>query len=323
AEFLRPERQVNPFPTFYTFNFDPNFDEVFEPENWLLAANNENFRKAIYHGLDRLAAMMNVDRWNPEALIFNSVTPPDFVSLNGKDYTEFGDLAAITAQGLNTFNEALALEYRNAAKAELEAAGATFPIKVLMPYNPNVAGWSEECQVVEQQLEALLGSDFIDVIPEAGPTQGFLSETRRVGKFAIQKCNWGPDYADPQTFVDPFADGNNYNFMYKGMEGDFVATYYAMVDAAKAIVNDMEARFEAFANAEAYMIENAVVIPFGHYSGGYIAAKLDPFEGQYASFGISNYRYKGQHVLDHPMNTDEYFDSYDKWLEERALLIGE
>jgi hypothetical protein len=45
---------------------------------------------------------------------------------------------------------------------------------------------------------------------------------------------------------------------------------------------------------------------------------LDPFSGQYAPFGISNERYKGTVLLDDPMNTDEYFDAYDAWLEERA-----
>lgn len=320
ADAIRPERQTGFYTYFYTFNFDPQFDAAYEPENWLLAANNANFRKAVYHGLDRYKAMLITDPWNPEPLIFNTVTPPEFVSLDGVDYVNMGDLAAITALGLDTFNEAKAVEYRDLARAELTAAGATFPIKVLMPYNPNVAGWDEECQVVEQQLEALLGTDFIDIIIETGPSTGFLSEVRRSGKYALLKCNWGPDYADPQTYTDPFGDGNSYNFMYRGMEGDFVEAYYALIAEAMMVTDDLQARYEAFAKAEAYLIENAVIVPFGYGSGGYVAARYDPFERQYASFGISNYRFKGLSRLDHPMNTDEYFDSYDKWLEDRAAL---
>ena len=323
ADYIRPDRQVAFYSYFYAFNFNPQFDAVYEPENWKLAVNSENFRKAIYHGLDRLKAMLVTDPWNPEVLIYNSVTPPEFVSLGGVDYTEMGGLADLTALGLATFDEAKAIEYRDAAKAELEAAGATFPIKVLMPYNPNVAGWDEECQVVAQQLEALLGADFISFIIEAGPSTGFLGEVRRSGKYALLKCNWGPDYADPQTYAEPFEDGNSYNFMYIGLEGDFTDTYYAMVANAMAITDDIEARYLAFADAEAYLINNAVIVPFGYGSGGYIAGRIDPFERQYASFGISNYRFKGLRLLDHPMNTDEYFDSYDNWLEERAALIAE
>ena len=41
-----------------------------------------------------------------------------------------------------------------------------------MPYNPSSTNWDKECQVVEQQLEGLLGSDYIDVIVEAGPSTG-------------------------------------------------------------------------------------------------------------------------------------------------------
>lgn len=321
ADFIRPVRQTGFYSYFYTFNLGPHdLDAAYEPDNWILAANNENFRKAIYYGLDRVKAMLVTDPENPESLMFNTVTPPEFVDLNGADYVDMGDLAAITALGVDIFDEAKAAEYRDAAKAELEEAGATFPIKILMPYNPNVVGWDEECQVVEQQLEGLLGEDFIDIIIEAGPSTGFLSEVRRTGKYCLLKCNWGPDYADPQTYTDPFSDGNSYNFMYEGMEGDFVETYYGMVADAMAITDDIEARYLAFAAAEAYLIDSAVIIPFGYGTGGYIAARIDPFEGQYAPFGISNYRYKGQHLLDHPMNTDEYFESYDKWLEERAAL---
>lgn len=323
ADFIRPVRQTGFYSYFYAFNFDPQFDSVYEPENWKLAANNENFRKAIYAGLDRVKAMLITDPTNPESLIYNTVTPPEFVSLSGVDYVEMGDLAAIHALGTATFDEAKAIEYRDAAKAELDAAGATFPVKILMPYNPNVVGWDEECQVVEQQLEALLGSDFIDIIVEAGPSTGFLSEVRRAGKYALMKCNWGPDYADPQTYTEPFSDGNSYNFMYLGMEGDFVETYYAMVEEAMTITTDLEARYIAFAAAEAYLINNAVIIPFGYGTGGYLAARINPFDSQYAPFGISNYRYKGQELLDHPMSTDEYFDEYDKWLEERAALAGD
>ena len=54
-----------------------------------------------------------------------------------------------------------------------------------------------------------------------------------------------------------------------------------------------QARYEAFAKAEAFLIEHALVIPYG-ISGGYTASYTDPFEGQYAPYGIASLRYKGQ-----------------------------
>ena len=33
-----------------------------------------------------------------------------------------------------------------------------------------------------------------------------------LGKYAFLECNWGPDYADPETYTDPFYPGGTYNF---------------------------------------------------------------------------------------------------------------
>ena len=127
---------------------------MYEPDNWKLAVDNQNFRKAVMAGLDRLKAALIYDADNPEAILFNSVTPPGFFEGEGKEYTLYGDLEAITNKGVTgAFDEAAAIKYRDAAKAELTAAGATFPVKILMPYNPSTTGWADECQIVEQQLE--------------------------------------------------------------------------------------------------------------------------------------------------------------------------
>ena len=320
ASLIRPVRQTGFYTYFYAFNFDPQFDAAYEPENWKKAANNEAFRKSIYYGLDRVKAMLITEPDNPESIMFNTVTPPDFVTLDGVDYTNIGSLAAISSLGSATFDEAKALEYKAQAIEELTAQGATFPIKILTKYNPGTSGWDAECQIVEQQLEALLGTDFIDIIVEAGPSTGFLTAVRRSGDYALLKCNWGPDYADPQTYTDPFDVDNNYNFMDKGANPAEMAEYYDLVKAAKAITGDTAARYEAFAKAEAYIIERAYIIPFGYGNGGYTASRVNPFTTQYAPFGISNYRYKGTKLVEEPMDTDAYFDAYDLWLEERAAL---
>lgn len=318
ADLIHPVRNTSFYSYFFAFNFDPEFDEAYEPANWAIAVNNEAFRKSFYYGLDRIKAMYVYEPDNPEMLLCNTITLPDFVTWEGVDYVNYGAVADITALGEGTYDEEKALEYRDQAIAELTEAGATFPIKVLMPYNPATTGWDEMCVVVEQQLEGLLGTDYIDIIVEAGPSSGFLSEVRRCGKYAFMLCNWGPDYADPETYTDPLYLDNSYNFMDKFANQDDMTEYYALVDAAKAVTDDIDARYTAFAEAEAYVINKAYVVPFGNTSGGYTASRLDPFSSQYAPFGISNERYKGTVLLDEPMNTDEFFDAYDAWLEERA-----
>ncbi len=322
ADLIRPVRQSSFYSYWMLFNFDPQFDAEYEPENWKIVVNNENFRKAFYYGLDRVKSKLVMEPDNPESILFNTVTPPQFVSISGVDYTEMGALAAITELGTDTFNGELAKEYMDKAVAELKAAGATFPVKILMPYNPSSSAWAEECVVMEQQLEGLFGEDIIDIIVEAGPSSGFLKEVRRSGKYAFMKCNWGPDYADPNTYTDPFYEGT-YNWPnlateYVGEDG--VSEYYKLVDAAREITGDLTARYEAYAAAEAFLIDKALVIPYGYDNGGYTASRLNPFEGQFAPFGISNERYKGQKLLDAPMSTDQYFDALDAWEEARAGL---
>ena len=208
--------------------------------------------------------------------------------------------------------------------AELTEAGVTFPIKVLMPYNPGSSGWDEECQVIEQQMEELFGPDYIDIIVEAGPSTGFLSEVRRSGKYAFLKCNWGPDYSDPQTFTDPFTPGNSYQFAYKNADMDAVMQeYYDLVEKANAIYNDLKARYLAYADVEAYLINHAIIVPYGFSTGGYTASRIDPFTSQYPASLLAVERYKGSVLLDAPMSTDQYFDAYDQWLTERDALVTE
>ena len=323
---VRGAMPVIAYSYFYTFNFEPRFDAQYEPDNWKKAVNSENFRLALSYGLDRLKALTVKDPYNPGSLLNNTVTPATFAVGAGKDFTQYGALKPYSDG--SGFDETKALEYRDKAKSELTAAGATFPIKVLMPYNPSTVGWDKECQVVEQQLEALLGADFINIIVEAGPSTGFLGAIRRTGSYAFMKCNWGADYADPQTWAEPFSSGNSYNFMYtdeKKVLNDIPATnkseetqaivaeYYKMVDAAKAQATDIAARYNAFAEAEAFLIKHAIIAPFSVDSDGYMASYRDPFSGMFAPYGLSPFRYKGVKLLDKPMNNDEFKAAYAQW----------
>ena len=317
-------RADNSFSYFFAFNFDPEFDEEYEPENWKIAVNNENFRKALMASLDRVKALTVSEPYNPESLVNNTVTPANFASAAGKDYTEYDALADITAG--DSFDEAAAIEYRDKAKQELEAAGCTFPIKVLMPYNPSVTNWDKECQVIEQQMESVLGTDFIDIILEAGPETGFLSSVRRSGNYAFLKCNWGADYADPQTWTEPFTEGNNYNFWDTSEDENTKAIYEewaAKVEEATAIYDDDEARYTAFAEAEQILIDHAIIVPYSISSGdGYMVSKLNPMEGEFAPYGVALERYKYQHLGDTSMSMDEFNEALATWEEERAASLA-
>lgn len=325
------KNQVRPgtlgsYTYFYAFNFNPNFDASLEPENWKLAVNNTNFRKSIMAAFNRVAAMQTEEPYSPEYRIINTVTPPNFAAQDGLDYTQIGKLADLTAS--QYFNEAQAKEYKEKAIEELTKAGAKFPVKILMPYNTNSSSWANEAQVLKQQLENTLGTDYVQVtlLPHA-PT-GFLDGTRRAGNYSFMKVNWGPDYADPQTYTDPFKRGGNYNFPEFTTTVDengknIYEVYEALVNEAKSELIDITKRYELFAQAEALLIDNAFVVPYNVSGGGYMASKVHPFEAPYSSFGISAERWKGQKLLAKPMNTEEFEKAQEEWQAARDAALKE
>lgn len=322
-DVVHGSRPDNSFSYFYAFNFDPEFDAEYEPDNWKIAVNNENFRKALMASLDRVKALTVKDPYDPESLLNNTITPAAFASAAGKDYTEYEPLADYTSG--DSFDETAAKEYAAQAKEELTAAGCTFPIKVLMPYNPSSTNWDKECQVVEQQMEGVLGSDFIDIIVEAGPETGFLSSVRRSGKYAFMKCNWGADFADPETWTEPFGEDNSYNFWDKSEDANTQAIYKEWSDKvaeAKAIYDDDEARYTAFAEAEKILLDHAIVVPYSIDTGGYQVSRLNPFEGEFAPYGLALKRYKFQTLHDKSMSMDEFTEALEQWKKDREASLA-
>ncbi len=305
---------------FYCFDFVPQYEEEYDPANWVKAVNNKNFRLSIMAAFDRVYSLTAEDAENPESLLANVITPPAFASVGDTDYVNLPAFDAAKAKYYSGDNTA-AIAYKEAAIAELTEAGATFPVKVVLTYKSSDANWANQVQLVKSQLEGVLGTDYIDVVLYAGPSDNFLSSTRRAGKYSIMRCNWGADYADPETWTDPFAAGNSYNFMDKMLDSEYAETvadlntYYAMVEAAKAEVSDMDARYQLFAKAEAFLIENAFVIPYRTETADYMVTKIDAFEGEYASFGVCNLKYKFQHLQDDFITAEENAASFAAWQE--------
>ena len=323
---------------FYCFNFNVkklnedfyrdgmegySIADEYEPWNWEIAVNNENFRQSIMHAVNRYSTVYVTtgDHADPDDYIQNTITPQGFAidTENGKDYTEEAAFTDILSKDF--YDDAAAVEYKEKAMEELSAQGLTFPVKMLVKYNPSTTNWEDQCIVLEQQLESVLGSDYIDVIVEAGPSENFLTDVRRSSDYMFLLCNWGADYADPETWTDPFYQSQNDDGTYnRGMRyaylayaitdntdsADTVKEYFSLVEKAKAITNDIPARYTAFAEAEAYLIDHALAIPYGVTVSDFVVSHLNPWEGQYAPFGVSLQRYKGQHLLDHALSMDEF-----------------
>ena len=346
SKMLRPSRAAFNYSYWYAFNYyikgadgSYNYPAEYDPENYFLAAQNKNFRKSLFHGLDRVAAMMTKvsDEESARSLMINTITPPGFATGAG-EYTQTGSLAAIS--NTDSFDSELALEYKAKAVEELTAAGVTFPVKLYMPYNTGNASLTQRAQVVEQQLEKLLGSDYIDIIIDGYSDDDYLNTTRRAGNYSFMEVYWGPDYADPYTFTDPFRVSQKYAYIFMGNGLGVPATedtpgarqdrvggwwtdlvYDEMVEPAFS-EQDLSKRYAILAEAEAWLIDEAYVIPFWMDGGGYVASYLHPFESQRAPFGASESRYKYQWIYESPFGMDDYAELLTEWEAERDARLA-
>ena len=117
---------------------------------------------------------------------------------------------------------------------------------------------------------------------------------------------------DKQPLDKPSA-GSTFKRPVGAFAAALIDQYFELVAAAREETGDMDARYEAFAAAESFYIDHAIVVP-GFISGGsYQATRLNGFEGQYAMMGQSSSRYKGQHVYKTAMSQDMFDAQYAEW----------
>ena len=115
---------------------------------------------------------------------------------------------------------------------------------------------------------------------------------------------WTADYGDPQNQLGQCMYGyDNAYFankwhrinMAEGAESTAAVEAYkeftALVETANATTNDLDARYKAYAEAEAYMIQHALTIP-AYRSQPLCLTKIDISSKPYALFGGLNSKTK-------------------------------
>ena len=309
---------------FMAFNFNPQYGEEYAPKDWASAVNNRNFRKAMFYAYDRYAATMTLDAYTYKDKVLNTYTRPGLVQVADVDYLMMSGLDEY-ATAENIFDPVAAVEFKTKAMEEL-AGKVTFPIKVVMPYSVSSSATTKRVQVIEQQMEGVLGTDFIDIILEGYSGSNFSAEVRNTNLWSFLELGWGADYADPMSAFDPLLKvsiGTNWGALCLAAEYYDEAlgygTFEKMALAANDIVSDLKARYEAFAAAEKFLLDEALVIPCYVSAGGYQASKLDPFSGwcgQMGEYGLR--KLKGAVVLDHSMSIEEYEAAKAAYIERRT-----
>ena len=111
---LRDKSSVN-------FWFFPNFESPNSEFNAFV--QNEDFRLALYHALDRVTIAQLYNPYDTEDMLTNLICPEDVCyDENGIDYTDYAPLKEIKERGAATYDPALAKEYFEKA---LSAATST------------------------------------------------------------------------------------------------------------------------------------------------------------------------------------------------------
>ena len=125
---------------------------------------------------------------------------------------------------------------------------------------------------------------------------------------------WGADFADPINFLgqETYGEDNayysmNYSMCNNATDEDLIATYKEftrLTNEAKAITDDNDARYAAFAKAEAYFLQNALAIPC-NYEVAWELTCVNPYSKVYSAYGIQTYRYVNWETNDQIYTTDE------------------
>ena len=94
--------------------------------------------------------------------------------------------------------------------------------------------------------------------------------------------------------------------------------YEKLYRAADAITDDLDARYEAFAKADAYMVAKALVITCHMQSISYAVSRVVPFSGPYAVSGIAGGKYKYMQVQEDMVTTEQHAELKAEWEAARS-----
>lgn len=291
------------------FNFDKYKEDGTPDTNWNTAAANKAFRLSIYYGLDLTNYYSRLNPLDPLSCENEYYTMKGLAyTSDGTDYTELVrqelELPELNGEQIVRLDAEKAEQYKQQAIEELTALGVTFPVEMDLYITANNQTVMDHARVLQQVYSDYFGDDYIKLNIKSY-VSNLISEVLTPKLHSFYEDSWVPDYGDPKTFLDQEVMGSDSAFYANILTNinsveeseatkDLLETYRTfteMVDQASQIYDDNDKRLQAFAEAEAYMIENALAIP-SYYPVSLCLTKVDPYSTVNAIFAWQNDKMK-------------------------------
>ena len=209
---------------------------------------NANLRLAISNAIDRESL---VDNYVMDgSLATYTAVPPQFAAsaTTGEDFSadqsKFSDYVG--------YNVDKAKEYLAEAKSELGVDSFEFT----MIYGNNEG---DEVAKVAQAIKAQVEENLEGVVINLQPmTKAERLDKMQNDNYDIALTRWGPDYADPMTYLGMWItnNSNNYGFWSNAEYDKLIADC-----TTGAYISDYDARWAAMYEAETLVMQEAVIAP--------------------------------------------------------------
>jgi len=324
------EKRAKKFSYCFIFNYDKKNTDGTPDENWNKAIANKAFRQCFSKGmvLNKFFA-----RYNP---INPLKCENDFFTMKGLCYTSDGtDYTNLVAKEMGLDGEAYdgktmkrlranngdITELKKQAMEELSAIGVTFPVHCSYYILAGSTTALDSATVLKQCFTDSFGDDFIVL-----DINTFVSSTmKEVVAPKLQSfvhMGWGADFGDPINFLTQIIvhDDNAYyscnmtniagivNNGPASYQKDLVAAYEKftdLVNEGRAIVDDTDARYAAFAKAEAYFLDENLIFPTV-YDITWCLTHVNEYSKINAMYGPCNYKAVNWETSEEAYTTEQY-----------------
>ncbi|MDR1832485.1 MAG: peptide ABC transporter substrate-binding protein [Fusobacteriaceae bacterium] len=228
---------------------DPEFIKVQRGYLWYISPNlktkgldNLNIRKAMAQAFDKKAVVEIILKDGSLVADYN-VPVRLAIGPDGKDFRE-------TSPTYNSYDVAAAKKNWEAGLKELGVKELKFSMVV-----EDTESAQNVAQFLQEQLQTNLPG--LTITLEVMPKKNRLLRMQN-GEYELGLTRWGPDYADPMTYLDMWITDSPYNY------GKYSNPAYdaMIVDAKKGkLATDINARWEELKKAEKISADDVVIMP--------------------------------------------------------------